>query len=962
MTSPFLRICALLYVVLGIPFAASHVADAQGVLIPVANRQGMVFEHSGNYLYVAAGDGSVGRLNLTNNKTDATYSIGRSLTSIDIAPDDSFLLVVEDSPIGESQTNGPNSILHKLDLRTGQVSDISISRMLISSSGNGRVLDIAITSNGTALVSTADGGNTPLLQLDLLSSTISVRSDVPTLSPNTSGLYGATFTRSADGRRVNVSEALVPNPSFVYDAQTNSFGPRATHGFSRHNALNRDGSLVATGIRNGVALDTSPDHRFVHAFSHLGSGVAFSPVSDVLYAISNFSDEIIAFDTISFAELFRVNLGESVEAQLDVFTGVMAASGDGRHLAVETRSGVRVFLVPPDSTSKVTPLFSVPLQMAFDHAGNYLYITTLLDYVWPYNLRTKQLETPYYVGGSPNGVDIALDDSFLLVTQFYHGISEGTVHKIDLRSRQILNLTYPLTWPNEIGSLDIAIGSNGVALFTSDFDTHGANPVRQIDLATGFASIRADATGSGAIFGPDSVVRNPTYIYRSADGTRLALFDAGTDYEGTISPYDAKTNTFGNSKRLIDWAFAYGCGALSRDGTKIAWQDGGNIRFWDAIDLHVMATVKSPINSGIAFDAVNDVLYGVDGTANQLVALDASTFAEKFRISIGEEMPDFAFPHDLGSLQASQDGKYLALITPSTVRLIDVVERTVTAVSTPIPTPSPSPTSPVNARLLNISTRMEVLDGDKVLIAGFIVTGPSPIRVIVRGIGPSLPITGVLADPALELHDGSTTIATNDNWKINDQSGRSQEADVRATGIPPSNELESVVMATLPANNSAYTVVMRGNRAGTGIGLVEVYDLAQPVYSQLANISTRGFIDKDDNVMIGGFIAGQNPSARSQKVLLRAIGPSLPVSGALQDPTLELHNGNGTTIATNDNWKVSDQTGQSQEANIRATGVAPANDLESAILQTITPGNYTAVVRGKGGTIGVGLVEAYNLQ
>jgi hypothetical protein len=264
-------------------------------------------------------------------------------------------------------------------------------------------------------------------------------------------------------------------------------------------------------------------------------------------------------------------------------------------------------------------------------------------------------------------------------------------------------------------------------------------------------------------------------------------------------------------------------------------------------------------------------------------------------------------------------------------------------------------------QLLNVSTRMQVLGDDQVLIGGFIVKGTEPKQVIIRGLGPSVPVAGALADPTLELHDANGTIATNDNWKINDQSQQSQENDVRVTGIPPSNDLESVILATLPANNSAYTAILRGKNGGTGIGLVEVYDLNKAANSKLANISTRGFIDTGDNVMIGGFIAGPNTSSSGQ-VLLRAIGPSLPVSGALQDPMLELHNGNGTTVATNDNWKIDDATQQSQEAAIRATGAPPTDDRESALVQAVVPGSYTAIVRGSNHTTGVGLVEVYNLQ
>ncbi len=259
-------------------------------------------------------------------------------------------------------------------------------------------------------------------------------------------------------------------------------------------------------------------------------------------------------------------------------------------------------------------------------------------------------------------------------------------------------------------------------------------------------------------------------------------------------------------------------------------------------------------------------------------------------------------------------------------------------------------------QLLNISTRMRVLTGNNVLIAGFIITGTDPKKVIIRGLGPSLTSVGVpgaLGDTTLELHQGSSTLATNDNWKTDDQTGQSQEATIRATTIPPNNDLESALVATL--NPGAYTAILAGKNQTTGIGVVEVYDLNQAANSKLANISTRGFVDTGDNAMIGGFIVG-GTGGGAAKVIVRGLGPSVPVSGTLQDPILELHDGNGTTIATDDNWK------DVQQDDIQASTIPPNNDLESAIVRTLVPGNYTAVLRGVNNGTGIGLIEVYNLQ
>jgi hypothetical protein len=271
--------------------------------------------------------------------------------------------------------------------------------------------------------------------------------------------------------------------------------------------------------------------------------------------------------------------------------------------------------------------------------------------------------------------------------------------------------------------------------------------------------------------------------------------------------------------------------------------------------------------------------------------------------------------------------------------------------------------APPVVHLLNISTRLRVQTGDNGLIAGFIVTGTDPKKVIIRGIGPSLQGVGAtLSDPVLELHQGNTTLATNDNWKTRPD-GTSQQAEVEATTIPPKGELESAIVTTL--NPGTYTAILGGKNGGTGIGVVEVYDLAPAANSELANISSRGFVDTNDNVMIGGFIVGGANADGKATVVVRALGPSLVSSGlqgVLEDPMLELHDNNGGTITTNDNWKINDQTQQSQESAVRATTLPPPNDSESAIVTTLVPGNYTAIVRGKNGGTGIGLVEVYNLH
>jgi hypothetical protein len=247
----------------------------------------------------------------------------------------------------------------------------------------------------------------------------------------------------------------------------------------------------------------------------------------------------------------------------------------------------------------------------------------------------------------------------------------------------------------------------------------------------------------------------------------------------------------------------------------------------------------------------------------------------------------------------------------------------------------------------NISTRLRVETGDSVLIGGFIITGSQPKKIIVRAIGPSLPFADKLANPTLELYQGNQLLESNDNWV----DSPNKQAIIDST-IPPANDLESAIVRTLAPGS--YTAIVRGVNGGTGIGVVEVYDLNTAADSILANISTRGLVQGGDNVLIAGtIVVGEGP----QKVIIRALGPSVPVPGRLGDPTLELHDGNGALLEMNDNWKDS----PNKQAIIDST-VPPTNDLESAIVRTLTLAPATAIVRGVGGTPGIGVVEIYALK
>jgi hypothetical protein len=274
------------------------------------------------------------------------------------------------------------------------------------------------------------------------------------------------------------------------------------------------------------------------------------------------------------------------------------------------------------------------------------------------------------------------------------------------------------------------------------------------------------------------------------------------------------------------------------------------------------------------------------------------------------------------------------------------------------------------ATLTNISTRGRVETGDNVMIGGFIIGGTTPKTVLVRAIGPSLAdfgVPGPLADPTLQLFSGQSAIAENNDWQtplpLCQQSGHTcgGPAEIAATGSAPSHPLEAAILITL--DPGPYTAIVSG---GIGVGLVEVFEVDGDSLARLTNISTRAQVTTGANVMIGGFIIeGDTPKT----VMVRAIGPSLAnfnVPGALANPFLQLFSGQ-TAIAENDDWQVSlplcQQSGHTcgDAVAIAATGSAPSHPLEAAILITLNPGPYTAIVSGVGGTTGVGLVEVFEV-
>ena len=241
---------------------------------------------------------------------------------------------------------------------------------------------------------------------------------------------------------------------------------------------------------------------------------------------------------------------------------------------------------------------------------------------------------------------------------------------------------------------------------------------------------------------------------------------------------------------------------------------------------------------------------------------------------------------------------------------------------------------------------MRVEQHEDALFGGFIITGSGPKKLMLRAIGPSLEMDGALLDPQLQIFDQEgREIAFNDNW-----SDATNRQDMIDTTIQPRHDGESAILQELEPG--VYTAVVRGRSDTTGVAVIEAYDLSQGVAAKLANISTRGFVQTEQNVMIGGFFV----MGETQRVIVRAIGPSLTLASRLQDPTLELYNGEGERIGLNDNWR------DTQEQEINDTTIPPTKDAEAAIVASLPPGAYTAVVRGAGGATGIALVELYALD
>lgn len=552
------------------------------------------------------------------------------------------------------------------------------------------------------------------------------------------------------------------------------------------------------------------------------------------------------------------------------------------------------------------------------------------------------LDTSFGIGGKVRSAFINYqglhDDTFgraVAIQADGKIVLAGRIYSIETET----SYDFALARYNTNGSLDTTFGSAGWV--TTDFfrqPDEARSLVIQSDgkITVGgwssgfdgdedFALARYNSDGTlDASFGPDGTGKANTDFSASTD----SIYSIAPQPDGSIvaagrtSLDSGVTNDFALARYSPDGILDTSFGS---DGTVTTAVSAGN----DLATAVVVQPNDLIIAGGYVEGAAGDldcalVRYNPDGSLSQ-------TFGVEGKVITAVSTGDDAF----GALVLQPGGKLVAA-GGSGVDEAFTVARYLTA----------------GAQSLNISTRADVGIGDNVLIGGLIITGTDPKKVILRAIGPSLPLGGttvVLADPVLELHEPDGTVVTNDNWRD------AQAQEIIDTNLAPTNDLESAIVATL--DPGAYTAIVRGKDGGTGVALVEAYDLDDAAQSQLANISTRGFVETDDNVMIGGFIIGGS-GEDSGTVVVRGIGPTLSdqgVANALNDPTLELHDADGVLVASNDNWR------DSKETEIEASGLSPTYDRESAILAKLSAGAYTAILRGKDNATGVGLVEAYNL-
>jgi ribosomal protein L24E/6-phosphogluconolactonase (cycloisomerase 2 family) len=721
-------------------------------LIPVTNRHDLVYDATRNVLYITTTSGQIQRWDVASQTLLSPWTIGTSLNGADITPDNSTLYVTE------NQTSGSQGVLHKVNLADGTVTNLTYNL----GGGEAGGYDIAVANNGKALFTARFNGSgfMPLHELDIASGTITNRM---TITQDTH------VRRGADGSLLFVTESNISNgPILTYDPATDSFPHSANTADYYDNqslAVSRNGSLIATQLGYGPSFYygvSVMDRNFhsVHTFApNFNGGLTFDPARDLFYLADAAADQVVAFDTTTWAEKFRLNIGEAIPRFATFGSGEMAVSADSSELFISTPSGVRMIDLPQstgvasqldvsgfpslisagttgtftvtarDPAGNVVPGFTGTVHFSttdpaavldpdytftpadngvqtfhatFGTAGTYtltasddgdgisgseanirvhtdnlsvipvtnrrdlitdpvrglLYITTGDGLVQRYDPTTQTLLAPFHVGAGVYGADITPDGNYLYATESVRGATQGMIHQVNLNDGTVTNLIYDLAG-GEGGTWDVAVANNGKALFTSRFEGSGFLPIHELDVASGTITNRQTAT-------------QDVHVRRAADGSFLFLTESNIS-SGPILTYDPATDSFPHSANTN--AF-YDNQALSvnRNGSLIATQLGYGPSFYYGVSVmdknfHSLRTFAPNFNGGLAFDPARDYLYLADAGADQVVAFDTNTWAEKFRVNIGEAIGHFA-TFGTGEMTVSADGSVLFFSTASGVRVL----------------------------------------------------------------------------------------------------------------------------------------------------------------------------------------------------------------------------------------------------------------------------------------------------
>lgn len=617
-----------------------------------------------------------------------------------------------------------------------------------------------------------------------------------------------------------------------------------------------------------------------------------------------------------------------------VYSGTITSHGP----ITDVSEGFRLTVLGPEQVPGLLSILPIhPYQMIGDPIRPRAYFISS-DGIGMFDTDTFAVTMLTAALGAYTNLSLSADASTLIyVAQDLNSLIE---HRIDLTSLISLpDLPFPGGYSPVLEGLD---GRSYVAQWGSvaQFDTSTGN----LQATFALAPVQTDELGRQIALSPD---RTKLYLARTDEG-----FSNGA---GELSSWDVSTAT---PKLLQKVETAHSAVTPSRDSKYLYTVHDGYDRNSGNGGGSAIRT-QLPAVTGASFATspfVAPAYEGLDGRIFQgiysgignlgppsgdYLVYDPVTLEQTAALYLGNLQADL-YPNNPGSIVFDNAGKYI---------FANIFNNYVPGGSEVWVYSSdfasyPPPLSPTKT-LANISTRARVESGENAMIGGFIIAGTEAKQVVIRGLGPSLPITGALSDPILDLYDSTgKLIATNDDWANN-------ELAILSTLLPPGNKRESAISITL--DPGAYTAIVHAANNQPGLSLVEVYDLDQKD-SVLANISTRGDVESGDNVMIGGFIIGGTDATN---VLIRAIGPSLASIGVAQplsDPILEIHDSTGKLIISNDNWR------STQEAAIEATGIPPKNDLESAVYMTLDPGAYTAIVRGQDNATGVALVEVYNLD